>query len=333
MPATKRSPEGSSKSKPDRTVAQLDELQRAGKDGDVALPGRVKLHVSSLDKVWFPKTKRSGALTKGDVMRYYARVAPYILPALKDRPLSLKRFPNGIEGEFFFQQKAPPNPPAGVRVETVESERGEKQERLIGGSLSTLLYCTQIGAFECNPWNARVQSLEHPDFTVIDLDPGPKAPFRRVVEIALWVKEALDHLGLHGVAKTSGATGMHIVLPLPRSSTESTAERVAQVVATAVAGAHPKAATVERSIAARGDAKVYVDFGQNSRGKTVAAAYGVRARPGATVSTPLRWDELTPDLDPGDFTIETVPARIAQFGDLYGTAMKKANPAKLVTDF
>ena len=333
MPATKRSPEGSSKSKPDRTVAQLDELQRAGKDGDVALPGRVKLHVSSLDKVWFPKTKRSGALTKGDVMRYYARVAPYILPALKDRPLSLKRFPNGIEGEFFFQQKAPPNPPAGVRVETVESERGEKQERLIGGSLSTLLYCTQIGAFECNPWNARVQSLEHPDFTVIDLDPGPKAPFRRVVEIALWVKEALDHLGLHGVAKTSGATGMHIVLPLPRSSTESTAERVAQVVATAVAGAHPKAATVERSIAARGDAKVYVDFGQNSRGKTVAAAYGVRARAGATVSTPLHWDELTPDLDPGDFTIETVPARIAQFGDLYGTAMKKANPAKLVTDF
>ena len=203
MPATKRSPQ----SKPDRTVAQLEELQRSGKDGDVALPGRVKLHVSSLDKVWFPKTRRSGALTKGetkgDVMRYYARVAPYILPALKDRPLSLKRFPNGIEGEFFFQQKAPPNPPAGVRVETVESERGEKQERLIGGSLSTLLYCTQIGAFECNPWNARVQSLEHPDFTVIDLDPGPKAPFRRVVEIALWVKEALDHLGLHGVAKTS----------------------------------------------------------------------------------------------------------------------------------
>lgn len=329
MAATKRSPQ----SRPDRIVAQLDELQRSGEDGDVALPGRVKLHVSSLDKVWFPKTRRSGALTKGDVMRYYARVAPYILPALKDRPLSLKRFPNGIGGEFFFQQKAPPNPPAGVRVETVENERGEEQERLIGGSLSTLLYCTQIGAFECNPWNARVQSLEHPDFTVIDLDPGPKAPFRRVVEIALWVKEALDHLGLHGVAKTSGATGMHIVLPLPRSATESTAERVAQVVATAVAGAHPRVATVERSIAARGDAKVYVDFGQNSRGKTVAAAYGVRARPGATVSTPLRWDELAPDLDPGDFTIETVPPRIARIGDLYGAAMKKPNSAKLVTDF
>lgn len=324
MPATKRSQQ----SKPDRTVTQLDELQRSGDDGQVALPGRVKLHVSSLDKVWFPKAR----LTKGDVMRYYARVASYILPALKDRPLSLKRFPNGIDGEFFFQQKAPPNPPAGVRVETVENERGEEQERLVGGSLATLLYCTQIGAFECNPWNARVQSLEHSDFTVIDLDPGPKAPFRRVVEIALWVKEALDHLGLHGVAKTSGATGMHIVLPLPRNSSEAVAERVAQVVATAVAGAHPKAATVERSIAARGETRVYVDFGQNSRGKTVAAAYGVRARPGATVSTPLRWEELTPELDPRAFTIETVPDRLARVGDLYAAAMKKPNPARLVTD-
>lgn len=324
MPAAKRA----TQSKPDRTVVQLDRIQSSGGDGDVALPGRVRLHVSSLDKVWFPRSR----ITKGDVMRYYARVARYILPPLRDRPLSLKRFPDGIQGEFFFQQKAPSNPPAGVRVETVESEHGEEQERLVGGSLATLLYCTQIGAFECNPWNARVQSLEHPDFTVIDLDPGPRAPFRRVVEIALWVKEALDHLGLHGVAKTSGATGMHIVLPLPRSSSEAVAERVAQVVATAVAGAHPAAATVERSVAARGDRRVYVDFGQNSRGKTVAAAYGVRARPGATVSTPLRWEELTPELDPREFTIRTVPERIARVGDLYSSALKRPNPARLVTD-
>lgn len=312
----------------DRIIAQLDALQEAGEDGEIALPGRARLHVSNLAKVWFPKAK----LTKGDVMRYYTRVSPYLLPIIKDRPLSLKRFPNGVGGEFFFQQKAPPNAPAGVRVETIESERGEKQERVIGGSISTLLYCTQIGAFECNPWNARVQSLAHPDFTVIDLDPGPKASYKRVVEIALWVKEALDHLGLHAVPKTSGATGMHIVLPLPRSATEATAERVARVIATAVAGAHPKAATVERSISARGESQVYVDFGQNSRGKTVAAAYGVRAREGATVSTPLEWEELDSDLDPRAFTIETVPDRIARLGDLYGAAMKKPNPARLVTD-
>lgn len=324
MPASK-----SSKSAPsDRIVAQLDALQEAGEDGEIALPGRGRVHVSSLSKVWFPGSK----LTKGDVMRYYARVSPYLLPVVKDRPLSLKRFPNGVGGEFFFQQKAPATAPPGVRVETIESERGEKQERVIGGSLATLLYCTQIGAFECNPWNARVQSLEHPDFTIIDLDPGPKASYKRVVEIAHWVKEALDQLGLHGIAKTSGATGMHIVLPLPRNSSEATAERVARVVATAVAGAHSRVATVERSISARGESQVYVDFGQNSRGKTVAAAYGVRAREGATVSTPLQWKELDSDLDPGAFTIETVPARIARLGDLYGTAMKKPNPGKLVTE-
>lgn len=324
MPAAKRPQDLST----DKTAAQLGALLHEGGSGEISLPGRVSLHVSSLDKVWFPKAR----LTKGDVMRYYARVAPYILPVLKDRPLSLKRYPDGVAGEFFFQQKAPANPPDGVRVETVKNERGEEQERLVGGSLATLLYCTQIGAFECNPWNARVQSLEHPDFTVIDLDPGSKAPFRRVVEIAHWVKEALTHLGLHGVPKTSGATGMHIVLPLPRGSSEAVAERVAQVVATAVAGAHPKAATVERSITARGEGKVYVDFGQNSRGKTVAAAYGVRAREGATVSTPLTWDELTDGLDPREFTIETVPERIARVGDLYAAAMKKPNPAKLVTE-
>lgn len=315
-------------SAPDRVIRQLDEILDEGGDGVLALPGRASLKVSSLGKVWFPKMR----ITKGDVMRYYAAVSPYLLPILKDRPLSLKRYPNGITGKFFFQQKAPPDAPDGVRVETVESEGGQLQERLVGGSLATLLYCTQLGAFECNPWNARVQSLETPDFTIIDLDPGPKAPYRRVVEIALWVKEALDHLGLHAVPKTSGASGMHIVLPLPRGTSESAAERVAQVIATAVAGAHPKVATVERSIAARGDTRVYVDYGQNSRGKTVAAAYGVRAKPGATVSTPLAWDELTPSLDPREFTIGTVPERIRRLGDLYAAGMKKPNPRKLVTE-
>lgn len=315
-------------SAPDRVIRQLDEIQNGEGDGVLALPGRASLKVSSLGKVWFPKMR----FTKGDVMRYYARVSPWLLPILKDRPLSLKRYPNGVAGDFFFQQKAPPDAPDDVRVETIENEKGELQERLVGGSLLGLLYCTQLGAFECNPWNARVQSLETPDFTIIDLDPGPKAPFKRVVEIALWVKEALDHLGLHAVPKTSGASGMHIVLPLPRGTSEAAAERVAQVIATAVAGAHPKTATVERSIAARGDTRVYVDYGQNSRGKTVAAAYGVRAKPGATVSTPLAWNELTPSLDPRAFTIETVPDRIARLGDLYAAGMKKPNPRKLVTE-
>lgn len=311
-----------------RVSEQLQDLESGTGDETIVLGQGSTLKVSSLSKILFP----DAGVSKGDVMRYYTSVAPYLLPVLKDRPLSLKRFPNGLKGHFFFQQKAPPEAPESVRVETVISESGEAQERLVGGSLATLLYCTQIGAFECNPWNVRVQSLEYPDFTVIDLDPGPRAPFQRVVEVALWVKEALDHLGLHGGVKTSGSTGIHIALPLPPRSAESIAERVPQLIATAVAGAHPKAATVERSIKERGDARVYVDYGQNSRGKTVASAYSVRAKPGATVSTPLSWEELTPDLDFRAFTLRTVPDRVARLGDLWAAAMERPNPMAIVTN-
>ena len=306
---------------------QLRAIEAESGDGVIQLGRDSSLKVSSLAKVFFPKP----GITKGEVMRYYTSVWPYLRTVLADRPLSLKRFPDGVAGKFFFQQKAPPNPPDVVRVESIKSPAGEIQERIIGGTLGTTLYCTQIGAFECNPWNVRVGSLSNPDFTVIDLDPGPKSPFARVIEVALWVKEALDHIGLHAGVKTSGATGIHIVIPLPPKSTDSVAERVPRLIAEAVAGAHPQSATVVRPISKRGSSKIYVDFGQNARGKTIAAAYGVRARPEASVSTPLRWDELTPALDPRDFTVRTLAARLEAVGDLWGPIMKRPNPARIVT--
>ncbi len=310
-----------------RVLQQLQAIENGAGDGVVTLARTDKLKVTSLGKTLFADS----GTTKGEVMRYYTTVAPYLLPVVKDRPLSLKRFPSGIDGHFFFQQKAPADTPDVVHVQTVISEAGESQERIIGGSLATLLYCTQIGAFECNPWNTRFRSLEHPDFTVIDLDPGSGAPFERVVEVALLVKDAMDHLGLQGGVKTSGSTGIHIVIPLPAGCEESVGERVPRLIATAVAGAHPQIATVERALKGRRATQVYVDYGQNSRGKTVASAYSVRARPGATVSTPLEWTELTADLDLHDFTVRTVPDRIARIGDLWGTAMKRQNPKRLVT--
>jgi bifunctional non-homologous end joining protein LigD len=310
-----------------RIIAGLRAIEDDSGDGSVQLARDASLKVSSLGRILFPES----GVTKGEVMRYYTNVWPYLHAVLADRPLSLKRFPDGITGEFFFQQKAPANPPAVLRVETVVGAGGDAQERIIGGSLGTTLYCTQIGAFECNPWNARVGTLKHPDFTVIDLDPGTRSPFQRLVEVALWVKEALDYLGLHAALKTSGATGLHIVIPLPPRSDESVAERVPRVIAEAVAGAHPRSATVVRPLKERGNSRIYVDFGQNARGKTVAAAYGVRARPGATVSTPLEWTELSPDLDPRNYTIRTLQARLASVGDIWGAAMKKPNSARIVT--
>jgi bifunctional non-homologous end joining protein LigD len=293
------------------------------KRGDGVLDfGRGKtLKVSNLDKVFFPKEK----YTKGDVMRYYTRIADFILPTIQDRPLVLKRFPNGIDGDSFYQQKASETTPPGVRVEVIETDGGEKQPRYVGGDLLTLLYTIQLGAISVDPWHSRVQSLEYADYTIIDLDPGPRANFARVIQVARWAKEAIDGFGLNAAIKTSGSTGLHIYLPLPPKTPNEAATLVAQLIATKVADAHRKEATIERFVKARGGATVYVDYLQNIQGKTVAGPYCVRAKPGATVSTPLKWAELTDDLDPRAFHLGSAAERFEKIGDIWNEAMRKKN--------
>ena len=302
-------------------VAQLDLIERDGGDGTVRLAQGVVLEVSSLGKPFFPKTGH----TKGDVMRHYARVAPLILPTLEDRPLVLKRYPNGVDGEAFFQQKAPDHTPPAVRVESIESEEGEGQRRIVGGDLATLLYTVQLGCISVDPWLSRVGSLGVADFAVLDLDPGPGAGLERILAVARWLKKELDALGLRGALKTSGSRGIHIFLPLPPRTGYDTSLLLAQLVATRVADAHPDEATVERSVKARPPAAVYVDYLQNVRGKSVAGVYAVRARPTPTVSTPLVWEELTGDLDPSHFTVDTVPKRFASSGDIWTSVLKRRN--------
>jgi bifunctional non-homologous end joining protein LigD len=308
----------------DEVVSQLEAIQREGGDGVVALPE--PLEVSNLGKVFFPED----GFTKGDLMRYYARMSPFVLPAIEDRPLVLKRYPNGIHGKAFYQQRAPDDVPGGVRVETVRNDEGEEQARIIGGALVTLLYTIQLGAVSVDPWLSRVETCDDADLTIIDLDPGPKATFRRVIDVARWTKAELDELGLHAALKTSGATGMHVCLPLPKGSSYETAQVLAHLVASRVAERHPDEATLERSVKARPADAVYLDYLQNIRGKTVAGAYAMRARPGATVSTPLAWSELTDSLDPRAFTIESVPARIAKLGDLWAEGMRKRNTVAML---
>ena len=304
-------------------VAKLAELEQAGGRGTIALGRGASLDVSSLDKVYFPKD----GITKGALFRYYATVAPLILPTLKDRALVLKRTPEGIEGETFFQQKAPEEAPDGVRVENVAESGGDTKRRLVGGDIATLLYCVQLGCVSTDPWHSRVQSLENPDYTYLDLDPQPKAGFQRVLDVARWVKEELDELGLHAALKTSGSRGLHVCVPLPPSATWDTAVTLAQIIAANVAQKHPKDATITRSVSDRSPKSVYVDYLQNIRGKSIAGAYCVRAKPGATVSTPLEWSELTDDLDIHEFTVETAPARFKKVGDLWNPALKKRNSA------
>jgi bifunctional non-homologous end joining protein LigD len=244
---------------------------------------------------------------------------------MADRPLVLKRFPNGIDGQSFYQQNASETTPPEVRVEVIKNDEGETQRRIIGGDLLTLLYTVQLGAISVDPWHSRVQTCDYADYTIIDLDPGPRASFARVIQVARWAKEAIDGFGLHAAIKTSGSTGLHIYLPLPPRTPNDAATIVAQLIATKVAEGHPKEATIERFVKARGAATVYVDYLQNIKGKTVAGAYSVRAKPGATVSTPLNWSELTDDLDPRDFHLGNAADRFERIGDIWGEAMKKKN--------
>ncbi len=288
-------------------LGQLRELEEARRDGTIELPGDLRLGVTNPAKVFWP----GPGLTKGDLLRYYVEVAPLILPAVADRPLVMKRFPNGIDKPAFYQHRArAEQPPAGVRRETVAGGEVEAP-MLIGGNLITLLYMAQIAAISQDPWFARVQSPLDADYVALDLDPGDATPFTRVLEVARLIRDELASLRVPAVPKTSGSSGLHIYIPLPPSTSYESGVLFCQVIATLIATRHPKLATVERRVRARPKGSVYVDYLQNIPGKTLATAYSARASEFAGVSTPLTWEELDEPIDPHDFTIVSAPKRFA----------------------
>jgi bifunctional non-homologous end joining protein LigD len=291
--------------------AQLHALEDAHRDGVLTLAGGASLKVTNLHKVFWPTQK----LTKGDLMRYYVEVAPFILPAVADRPLVMKRYPNGITGAPFFQHRAT-NVPAGVRVETVQVSDHDARPQIVGGDLTTLLYMTQLAAISQDPWCSRVASPDAADYVALDLDPMPGVPFAHVLDVAKWIRDELASLGAAGVPKTSGADGLHVYVALPPGTPYEAGLLFCQIVATVVAQKHPQLATVERSLKARGR-RVYVDYLQNILGKTLATAYSARASEYAGVSTPLTWDEVDAGVEREAFTIVTVPARLRTVGDLW----------------
>jgi bifunctional non-homologous end joining protein LigD len=280
--------------------------------GTLELPGGGRLSVTHLGKTLWPGPRA----TKGDLMRYYVEVSPYILPVLRDRPLIMRRFPDGIERPAFYQQRAPADVPAGVRVERVAADK-EVPSRLIGGSLATLLYTSQLAAISQDPWFSRVPSIDDLDFAAIDLDPSEGTPFSRVLDVARWTHDELDALGIAGFAKTSGATGLHIYIPMPPQTPYQSGLLLCQIVATLVARKHPREATVERSVQRRAAGTVYVDYLQNIQGKSIACAYSARASAFAGASAPLTWKEIDGGPRPEDFTIRSLPARVRAAGDLW----------------
>jgi bifunctional non-homologous end joining protein LigD len=302
----------------DNMIDQLTELERTKKDGDLGLPDGDTLRVTNLAKVFWSKL----GITKGELFRYYVEVSPYLLPVVDDRPMVMKRFPNGVDKPAFYQQRHPDSPPPGVRREVLPDdiepidEEGPR-DRLIGGWLKTLLYMTQIAAISQDPWFSRVSDPLHQDYAGIDLDPGEGAGLDEVLAVARYVKEELDRLGIPGVPKTSGSRGIHIYVPLPPRTTYETGQLLCHVVASIVSTKYPKIATIERMVKKRRRGTVYVDYLQNILGKTLATAYSARASDYAGVSTPLTWKEIKAGVDPRDFTIRTAPARFKKVGDLW----------------
>jgi bifunctional non-homologous end joining protein LigD len=295
-------------------VEQLQALEKSRHDGVLTLPDGDQLAVTNLHKVFWPKEK----LTKGDLFRFYARVAPALLSAIADRPLVMKRFPNGVDAPPFYQHRAP-EVPTGVRREVVSVVA--KRPQIIGGSLKTLMYTTQLASISQDPWFSRVQHPEFADFVALDLDPSEGVTFAQVLDVARWIHDELDALGAMGVAKTSGADGLHVYIPLPPQTPYEAGLLYCQIVATLVAHKHPKVATTERTVRARGK-RVYIDCLQNILGKTLASAYSARASQYAGVSTPVAWKEVERGFDRREFTIKTVPARLAEVGDLWAALRK-----------
>jgi bifunctional non-homologous end joining protein LigD len=266
-----------------------------------------RIKFTNLGKIFYPKD----GYTKRDLLNYYGAVAPLLLPHLKDRPLSLKRYPNGIDKPYFFQKNTPENYPKWLRTVAANGIR-----YIVADDRATLLYVVNLGCIDHNPWMSRAGSLDCPDYVLIDLDPY-ECGYDKIIEAALWVRKHLDRVELESFPKTTGGDGMHVYIPIAPVYSYATARSFAEALAALAAAERPDLFTAPRIVAQREKGKVYFDWQQIAQSKTIAAPYSVRAHPGAPVSTPLKWSEVTPRLRPGQFTLGNAMARFDRVGDLF----------------
>ena len=293
------------------TVVTVDEFLSLNRPkGDLILKvGREQVSVTSLDRIYWPDEK----LTKFDLLSYYLHVAGYIMPFLQDRPAILQRYPRGIKAPMFFQQDLE-SAPAFIRTARLTNQEGRQLDYGVYSTTASLLHFVNLGTIEQHPWHSTIKRLDKPDWIAIDLDPK-SAPWENVLQVALVVKQVADEVGLRAFPKTSGSSGIHIYVPLKPANEYDKVAEFARLFATEVAQRAPKIATVERTIAKRKSTQVYVDWMQNARGKTLAASYTARAKPGATVSMPLTWKQVEKGVKIRDFTITNVPELLKKKGD------------------
>ncbi len=304
-----------------REDKRATEVEREPVFQDVLRKGKRELRLSNLDKLFWPDE----GITKGDLLRYYQTVAPVLVPHLRNRAFTMRRYPDGAGGKAFFQKDAPSHMPEWIPTyRALVSPRDRSRAKkwvdlpLVNDELA-LLWMVNMGCIDMNPWTSRVDKPDRPDVVLFDLDPTPEVPWSQTVEVALILKQLLDALGLESFPKTSGGKGFHVLVPIARRATYADTRGFAEHVAGAIARTHPKLATTVWSKARRRG--VLIDANQNGQGKTIASAYSVRPKPNAPVSTPLGWDEVNDRLDPSAYTMPVVLERVRAHGDLFAGAL------------
>lgn len=277
-----------------------------------AAPGRT-VALTNLDKVFFPEA----GFTKRDLLQYYADIAPLVVPYLTGRAMVLKRYPNGIGGDFFYMKRTPPGRPAWLRTCAIEHGSGSVIDFPIVDDAAGLLWTVNLGCIDLNEWYARCDDTDRPDYLHFDLDPVEGTSFPTVREVALRVRDALVGLGMQPLVKTTGSSGVHVYVAIVRDPVQKEVWTFAKALAQTLERLHPDIVTAEYRIAKRPRGRVLVDYNQNAWGKTLASVYSVRARPAATVSTPVTWAEVEAGVELDDFRLDNVRERFARVGDLW----------------
>jgi len=289
--------------------------------------GRKDVRLTNLDKPFWPEL----GIRKRDLLQYYIDVSPWLLPHLRDRAMVMKRYPNGAYGDFFFMKRAPEPRPEWIETCSIEHGSGSVIDFPMVQDLASLLWVINLGCIDLNPWYARCDDVDRPDYLHFDLDPVPNASFQRVLETALLVREALRSLKMPSYAKTTGSKGIHVYVPIVRGPTQKQVWTFAKGLAKVLESHAPKLITAEYRVAKRPPDRVLVDYNQNAWGRTLASIYSVRPKPHAPVSTPVTWEEIEAGIAIENFRIDNVPARLKEVGDLWKPLLHNRGRVKLDT--
>jgi bifunctional non-homologous end joining protein LigD len=280
---------------------------------------RREVRVTNLDKLFWPEL----GITKGDLLRYYAGASPWLLPHLRDRAMVMRRYPHGWAGSSFFMKRAPEPRPAWIRTCLIDHGSKGIIDFPVIDDLPSLVWVVNLGCIDLNPWYARCDDVDRPDYLHFDLDPG-SASFDAVIETALLVKQALDAVHMPSYAKTSGSKGIHVYVPIERGPTQKEVWTVAKTIAVQIAAHAPKLVTAQYAVAKRPQGRVLVDYNQNAWGRTLASIYSVRPTPHASVSMPVTWKELETGIAIDDFRIDNALSRLEKKGDLWAKVVPGA---------